>query len=247
VEEAATIKLSPQKKRNTMDTILVLATGNKNKLKEIQALLGGSSIDIKTIKDFGPMPEPVEDGATFDDNAYKKALHYSKMLGLPCLADDSGIEVNALEGRPGVYSARYAGENATDQENCAKLLKEMEGITDRSASFMCVLSLATPKGPALTWEGRCEGELLEAPRGESGFGYDPIFFYKELGKTFAEISMEEKSKVSHRGKALAEFAAEIEKVKVWLKQRMDEIKPPKPDHSKFMDNDWSQERFTIKK
>ena len=226
-----------------MDNIIVLATGNKNKLKELQALLEGTTIILKTLKDFGPMPEPVEDGQNFDENAYKKALHYSKMLGLPCLADDSGIEVKALDGKPGVHSARYAGEDATDQENVEKLLKEMEGVEDRSASFVCVLSLATPRGPALTWEGRCDGELLHSPKGTSGFGYDPIFFSKEFNKTFAEVSMEEKSKVSHRGKALAEFAAEVPKVLVWTKQKMAELKPPHPDHSEFMDNDWSEERM----
>jgi XTP/dITP diphosphohydrolase len=226
-----------------MDNIIVLATGNQNKLKEIQALLKDTGITVKTIKDFGPMPEPVEDGETFDDNAYKKSLHYSKILGLPCLADDSGIVVNALDGRPGVYSARYAGEDATDKENCDKLLAELEGKTDRSAYFMCVLSLATPKGPALTWEGKCDGEIISEPKGASGFGYDPVFFYKDFGKTFAEVSMEEKSKVSHRGKALAEFAQELPKVKVWLRQRMEEIKPPKPDHSEFEHNDWSEERM----
>ncbi|WP_028585781.1 XTP/dITP diphosphatase [Desulfogranum mediterraneum] len=226
-----------------MDNVIVLATGNQNKLKEIQALLKESPITVKTIKDFGPMPEAVEDGETFDDNAYKKALHYAKMLGLPCLADDSGLVVNALDGRPGVYSARYSGENATDWDNCEKLLAEMQGKADRSAYFMCVLSLATPQGPALTWEGRCDGEILEERRGEAGFGYDPIFFFPDLGKTFAEASMEEKSKVSHRGKALQEFAAEISKIQVWLRQRFEEHKPEKPDHAEFEHNDWSQERM----
>lgn len=226
-----------------MENIIVLATGNKNKVKEIQALLEGTSIKVKTIKEFGPMPEAVEDGETFDDNAYKKALHYSKMLGLPCLADDSGLVVNALDGRPGVYSARYAGENATDKDNCDKLLEEMQGVEDRSASFVCVLSLATPRGPALTWEGKCDGEILDAPRGESGFGYDPLFFFKEFDKTFAEATMEEKSTVSHRGKALAEFKEELPKVLIWLRQRMAELKPPKPDHSEFEHNDWSEERM----
>jgi XTP/dITP diphosphohydrolase len=106
-----------------------------------------------------------------------------------------------------------------------------------------VLSLATPAGPALTWEGRCDGEIISERRGESGFGYDPIFFCPECGKTFAEASMEEKSRVSHRGRALAEFAAEFGKVQAWLRQRMAELKPPKPDHSEFEHNDWSQERM----
>ena len=226
-----------------MDNIIVLATSNKNKLKEIQEILKDYPVAIKSLSDFGPMPEAVEDGETFDDNAYKKALHYAKVLGVPCLADDSGLVVDALDGRPGVYSARYSGPEATDWKNCEKLLGEMEGQTNRSAHFVCVLSLATPAGPALTWEGRCNGELIAERRGEAGFGYDPIFFSPDLGKTFAEASMAEKSAISHRGRALADFSAEFSKVQVWLRQRMAEIKPPKPDHSEFEHNDWSKERM----
>ena len=226
-----------------MDNIIVLATSNKNKLKEIQERLKKFPVAIKSLADFGPMPEPVEDGVTFDENAYKKAFHYAKVLGLPCLADDSGLVVDALGGRPGVYSARYSGPEATDWGNCEKLLGEMADQSNRSAHFICVLSLATPAGPALTWEGRCDGELLSGRRGESGFGYDPLFFCPELGKTFAEATMEEKGGVSHRGRALAQFAAEFEQVQVWIRQRMAEIKPPKPDHAEFEHNDWSQERM----
>ena len=226
-----------------MDNIIVLATSNKNKLKEIQERLKGFPVAITSLADFGPMPEAVEDGATFEENAYKKAFHYAKVLGLPCLADDSGLVVDALEGRPGVYSARYSGPEATDWDNCEKLLGEMAGRDNRAAHFVCVLSLATPAGPALTWEGRCDGELLSERRGESGFGYDPLFLCTEFGKTFAEASMEEKGGVSHRGRALAQFAAEFDKVQVWLRQRMAEIKPPKPDHAEFEHNDWSQERM----
>ncbi len=226
-----------------MDNIIVVATSNMNKLKEIQALLKEYSVTVKSLADFGPMPEAVEDGETFDENAYKKALHYAKVLGLPCLADDSGLVVEALDGRPGVYSARYAGQEATDWDNCEKLLREMAGQTNRAAHFVCVLSLATPSGPALTWEARCDGEIINERRGESGFGYDPIFYSPVLGKTFAEVSMAEKNRISHRGLALAEFAGEFPKVLIWLRQRMAEIKPPKPDHSEFEHNDWSQERM----
>jgi XTP/dITP diphosphohydrolase len=226
-----------------MHKIIVLATNNKNKVKEFKALLKDSPVRIKCLQDYGPLPEAIEDGETFDDNAYKKAFHYARVLGVPCLADDSGLVVDALDGKPGVYSARYAGEKATDRENCDKLLLEMEGKDNRCAHFECVLSLATPGGPALTWEGRCDGEITRERRGESGFGYDPVFFYPDFDKTFAEVSMEQKSKVSHRGRAMAEFAGEIDKVLVWLKQRMEEIKPPKPDHSEFEHNDWSRERM----
>lgn len=224
-----------------MLNIIVLATGNKNKIKEIQELLKNAPVQIKSIADYGSLPSVVEDRDTFDENAYKKAHHYAKVLGLPCLADDSGLVVDALDGRPGVYSARYAGENATDLEKCDKLLKEMEGKENRKAKFVCVLSLATPGGPALTWEGSCEGEITNERHGESGFGYDPVFYYPAFGKTFAEVSMAEKNKVSHRGRALQEFAGEIDKVLTWLGQRLVEQKPPKPDHKQFENNDWSDE------
>lgn len=222
-----------------MLNIIVLATGNKNKVKEIKEVLKDAPVEIKCLADYPPLPSVVEDKETFEENAYKKALHYAKILGLPCLADDSGLEVDALGGRPGVLSARYAGENATDPQKCAKLLQEMAGKTDRKARFQCVLSLATPGGPALTWEGSCEGEILEERRGESGFGYDPVFYYAPLHKTFAELSMAEKNVVSHRGRAMTQFAAEIDKVLTWLRQRLMEQKPPKPDHKPFENDDWS--------
>ena len=222
-----------------MLNIIVLATGNKNKVKEIKELLKGAPVEIKCLADYRSLPEVVEDKDTFEENAYKKALHYARILGLPCLADDSGLEVDALDGRPGVLSARYAGENATDLQKCDKLLKEMAGKTDRKARFQCVLSLATPGGPALTWEGSCEGEILEERRGESGFGYDPVFYYAPLQKTFAQLSMAEKNMVSHRGRAMTQFAGEIDKVLTWLRQRLMEQKPPKPDHKQFENDDWS--------
>ncbi|MBU0680491.1 MAG: XTP/dITP diphosphatase [Proteobacteria bacterium] len=224
----------------TTPTIIVLATRNKGKIKEFQELLKGYPIDLKSLDDFGPIPEAVEDGATFDDNAYKKAHFTAKVLGLPAISDDSGLCVEALDGRPGVYSARYAGENATDQDNINKLLGEMKGVTNRKAAFECVISIAVPSGPALTYEGRCEGEILNESRGEGGFGYDPIFYHAGLGKTFAEANMDEKNKISHRGKALAEVAAEMPNILKWLKQRLFEAKAPKPDHAEFEHNDWSE-------
>ncbi|MDO9042707.1 MAG: XTP/dITP diphosphatase [Desulfocapsaceae bacterium] len=223
-----------------MVTLLILATTNTNKVKEFQEMLKDFPIEIRSLADFGPLPEAIEDGETFDDNAYKKAIHTAKILGFPAIADDSGLVVEALNGAPGVYSARYAGENATDKENVDKLLQDMQGIKNRRAAFQCVLSIAVPSGPALTYEGRCEGTLLEERRGETGFGYDPIFYFEDLGKTFAECTMEEKNKVSHRGKALAEFKAEFPQVLKWLTQRLLEEKPPKPDHSEFEHNDWSK-------
>jgi len=223
-----------------MVTILILATTNKNKVKEFQEVLKDFPVEIRSLADFGPLPEAIEDGATFEENAYKKALHTAKILGFPAIADDSGLVVEALNGAPGVYSARYAGETATDAENVDKLLKDMKGIKNRRAAFKCVLSIAVPSGPALTYEGSCEGILLEERRGNSGFGYDPIFYFEDLGKTFAECTMAEKNKVSHRGKALAEFKAEFTQVLGWLNQRLAEEKPPKPDHREFEHNDWSK-------
>ncbi|MCK5069827.1 MAG: XTP/dITP diphosphatase [Desulfocapsa sp.] len=219
--------------------IIVLATTNKNKVKEFQEMVKDLPVEIKSIADFGTIPECIEDGETFDDNAYKKALHTAKILGLPAIADDSGLVVESLNGAPGVYSARYAGENATDEENCQKLLKEMEGQKNRKAAFHCVLSVAVPSGPALTYEATCEGTILTEKQGESGFGYDPLFYFEPLGKSFAECGMEEKNKVSHRGKAMAELKGEFEKVMIWLNQRLAEEKPPKPDHEEFEEDDWS--------
>jgi XTP/dITP diphosphohydrolase len=224
-----------------MPQVIVLATRNQGKVKEFAEMLKGFPVEIKSLNDFGPIPEAVEDGATFDDNAYKKASFTAKVLGLPAMADDSGLVVEALDGAPGVYSARYAGEKANDADNIAKLLKEMAGKSNRKAAFACVISLAVPSGPALTFEGRCEGEILTAPRGEDGFGYDPIFFYPPLGKTFAELNLAEKNRMSHRGMAVAQVAAEFDKVLKWLDQRLHEEKPPKPDHAQFEHNDWSEE------
>ena len=222
---------------------LVLATRNQGKVKEFQAILKNTNIELKSLNDFGPIPEAVEDGETFDDNAYKKALFTAKVLGLPAIADDSGLVVDALGGAPGVYSARYAGEKASDQDNIDKLLADMKGETNRAAAFHCVISVAVPSGPALTYEGRCEGEILTEQRGESGFGYDPVFYYPPLKQTFAEIPMTEKNKISHRGKALAELAGEVDKLAKWLEQRIAEAKPPKPDHTQFEHNDWSEEKM----
>ncbi|MBU0673865.1 MAG: XTP/dITP diphosphatase [Proteobacteria bacterium] len=230
-----------------MKHTIVLATRNAGKIKEFQSLLKDFPVDILGLDAFGPIPEVVEDGETFDDNAYKKASFTARCLGFPAISDDSGLVVEALNGKPGVHSARYAGPKATDRDNIDKLLKEMAGKSDRRAAFKCVISLTVPSGPALTYEGSCEGEILETPRGEGGFGYDPIFFSPELGKTFAESDLAEKNRLSHRGRALAEMAAEFDKIIKWLDHRLVEEKPAKPDHSQFEDNDWSQETMVRKK
>jgi len=203
--------------------------------------LQDTNIDIKSLADFGPLPTAIEDGETFEENAYKKAIHAAKILGIPAIADDSGLVVEALGGAPGVHSARYAGDEATDEQNCQKLLSEMKNVSHRKAKFVCSLSIAVPSGPALTYEAECEGVLLEEKRGTSGFGYDPLFYFEELDQTFAELSMEQKNRVSHRGKALLELKEELPKVLKWLEQRMFEEKPPKPDCSVHKDKDWSDE------
>jgi XTP/dITP diphosphohydrolase len=223
--------------------VIVLATKNEGKVKEFQELLKDFPVEIKNLNDFGPVPEVEEDGATFDDNAYKKASFTAKVLGLPAIADDSGLVVEALGGAPGVKSARYAGDNATDKENINKLLREMDGKSERGAAFECVISIAVPSGPALTYEGRCEGKISTKPKGASGFGYDPVFYYPEYDKTFAEISSAEKNRVSHRGKALGEVIAEFDKILAWLEARLAEVKPPKPDHKQFEHNDWSEDKM----
>ena len=199
---------------------LVIATQNRGKLDEIGDLLSGFPVDLRNLDDFGPVPPIIEDGDTFDDNAYKKAEVTARILGLPALADDSGLMVEALDGAPGVYSARYAGEDATDSQRCHKILDEMKEATDRKAAFECVISIAVPSGPALTYEGRCEGIIADSPRGVNGFGYDPIFYYPSLGKTFAELSREDKGRISHRGKALGELRDEFDKVLIWIGQQM---------------------------
>ncbi len=207
-----------------MKQIIVLATTNKGKTKEMQEILKGYPIEIKNLSDFGPIPEVIEDGETFDGNAYKKAAFTAKVLGYPALADDSGLCVEALDGAPGVYSARYAGENATDADNVAKLLEALKDEENRKAAFQCVISIAVPTGAALTYEGRCEGVLTREPAGDNGFGYDPLFFFPEFNKTFAQLGLAEKAQVSHRGKALKEVTDEMDKIIDWIEINMPQFK-----------------------
>ena len=154
------------------------------------------------------VPEVVEEGATFEENALKKARVIAYSTGIATLADDSGLCVDALDGRPGVHSARYAGESASDEEKYMRLLEEMEDVSDlgRSARFVCALALVAPDGEEALFHGICEGLITREPRGSSGFGYDPIFFFEAAGCTFAEMDQESKNRVSHRGRALRKFA-----------------------------------------
>ncbi len=209
-------------KKNALDRPLVLATRNEGKISEFRRLVADFGVEIKSLKDFGPIPVVEEDGDTFEDNAVIKARFTAKILGLPALADDSGLMVEALGGSPGVRSARYAGEKATDEENNLKLLKAMEGIEKRDATFLCVIAIAVPRGPALIYEGRCDGYITTALTGNGGFGYDPLFYYPPAKKTFAQMTPEQKNRVSHRGKAMGELRSEFDKVLIWLKQRLAE-------------------------
>ncbi len=205
-----------------LDRPLVLATKNKGKIAEFRELFKGMSVPLKSLDDFGPIPEVVEDGETFEDNAVKKAHFTARVLGFPAIADDSGLVVEALGGRPGVRSSRFAGEGATDLDNNRKLLKDMEGVSNREAYFLCVLAVAVPRGPALIYEGKCHGIITHDMRGNQGFGYDPLFYHPPSGKTFAEMPSEEKNRLSHRGKAMLELKGEAKKVLIWLRQRLKE-------------------------
>ncbi len=199
-----------------MKQTIVLATTNKGKTREFQKLLKDFPITIKNLADFGPIPDVIEDGETFDDNAYKKASFTARVLGYPAIADDSGICVEALDGAPGVYSARYAGESASDADNVKKMLENLQNHENRNAAFKCVISIAVPTGAALTYEGDCKGVITDEPIGDNGFGYDPLFFYPQLNKTFAQLTIEEKGEVSHRGRAIKQIAKEIDKILEWI-------------------------------
>ncbi len=192
-----------------LPTQMIFATMNQGKLKEVQEVLVGLPIELLSLRDYPRIPEVIEDGLTFAENALKKARAVFQATGLTTLADDSGLCVDALEGRPGVFSARYAGQGASDEENYKKVLEEMKHVPEaaRSAHFVCVLALVEPNGQETVFEGSCLGKITREPRGDKGFGYDPIFFFEPMAVTFAQIDSAAKSIVSHRGKALREFAA----------------------------------------
>ena len=181
---------------------IVVATGNKHKVQEISEILAPLGYDVKSAAEVGGMPDVQEDAGTFEGNAVKKAVEAAKALGRMVLADDSGLEVFALNGEPGVYSARYAGEGGNDGRNLAKLLAKMEGISDRSARFVCVMAVATPDGIVGTAEGEVRGRIALAAAGQGGFGYDPAFIPNGFDRTFGELPQEVKNSLSHRSNAL---------------------------------------------
>ncbi len=190
-----------------MTNTILLATRNPKKQSELEELLSGLGWNVVTLRDFPDSPEVEETGKTFVENAILKAVAASTHSGLLALADDSGLAVDALDGGPGIYSARYAkGEDSTDEENLQKVLDELEGVPaeKRSGRFVCAAVLAQGDEVMFATEQCVEGFIADSPSGEGGFGYDPIFFYPPFGKTFAEVPIEEKHAVSHRGQALAE-------------------------------------------
>lgn len=189
---------------------LVLASQNRHKAEEMQAILG-KKITLVTLDEVGCANlEIIEDGDTFEANAVKKAVTVMKATGLPCIADDSGLCVDALGGAPGIYTARFAGEGATDDQNISKLLTALEGVemSKRTARFVCVIALAYPDRDPVTFRGECEGKILAEKRGENGFGYDPVFYVEQFGKAMAELPADVKNSISHRSCALSKLRIE---------------------------------------
>lgn len=193
----------------------VLATHNPGKLKEMGDILARFGVEVVSPKDLGITVDVEETGATFAENAMLKAKAICAAAKLPAIADDSGLCVDALNGGPGVYSARYGGEGLDDKGRYMLLLNSMRGQPTRAAHFACAIACVFPNGDELTAEGRCDGTIAFAPMGEGGFGYDPVFFVPELKKTFGQLTAEEKSAISHRGRALAVF---VEKLETYLKK-----------------------------
>lgn len=191
---------------------LLVATANKGKLREIELLLQGTVARLFSPVDFPTLPEVVEDGETFTDNAIKKARSAAIATGMPVIADDSGLVVDQLDGRPGVRSARFAGDTASDADNNARLLGELAGVPAerRTAAFRCVIALCMPDGACMTFDGALNGVILDEPRGTAGFGYDPLFLVPEFGQTLAELPLEVKNAISHRGRAFARLKEHLQ-------------------------------------
>ncbi|MFG6493957.1 XTP/dITP diphosphatase [Fictibacillus sp. UD] len=183
---------------------ILIATKNKGKVKEFQSMFENLGCEILSLSDIEGSPDVEETGTTFEENAILKAETISQQMNIPVIADDSGLEIDALEGKPGVYSARYAGLQKSDEDNMNKVLAELQNVpeTQRSARFVCALAFARPNKKTIVVKGECEGEILREKRGSQGFGYDPIFFVPELNRSMAELAKEEKNKISHRAVAL---------------------------------------------
>ena len=193
-----------------MSEKFVLASHNPGKIKEMSSILARFVVEVVSPKELGITVDVEETGTTFAENTMLKAKAICAAAGLPAIADDSGLCVDALNGGPGVYSARYGGEGLDDRGRYMLLLNNMRGQTTRAAHFACAIACAFPNGDTLTAQGRCDGTIAFAPMGEGGFGYDPVFFVPEKAKTFGQLTAEEKSAISHRGRALESFAAKLE-------------------------------------
>lgn len=193
-----------------MSEKFVLATHNPGKLKEMGAILAQFGVEVVSPRDLGLTVDVEETGTTFAENAMLKAKAICAAAKLPAIADDSGLCVDALNGGPGVYSARYGGDGLDDKGRYMLLLNSLRGQSTRTAHFTCAIACAFPNGDTLTAEGRCDGTIAYAPMGEGGFGYDPVFFVPELKKTFGQLTAEEKSAISHRGRALESFIGKLE-------------------------------------
>lgn len=184
---------------------VILVSRNAGKIKEFKLLLRGLVEKICTLCELGSVSKIIEDGITYSENALKKARQVSILTNQVCLADDSGLEVEGLKGKPGILSSRFAGDGSSDEENIAKLLSQLVDKPDRKARFVCSLALVFPDGREVIAEGKCEGIILHKPRGAGGFGYDPVFFLSDLNKTMAELSLHEKNQISHRARAVREL------------------------------------------
>jgi XTP/dITP diphosphohydrolase len=195
---------------------LVLATRNTGKKREYSRLFKNVPVSIRMLSEFDELPEVREAGTSFEQIARAKAQYAAGMLGIPAIADDSGLVVEALDGAPGIFSARYAGEPADHAANNRKLLDAMRNRDNRSARFVCVIAIAKPSGQTRIYTGTRTGEIVREPRGKHGFGYDPLFFYPPLGRTFAELTVEEKSEVSHRGRAIRRLRDDFQEICAWM-------------------------------
>ncbi|WML25399.1 XTP/dITP diphosphatase [Neobacillus sp. OS1-33] len=193
---------------------VIIATKNPGKAREFEHIFSARGIVVRTLLDYPEIPEVEETGVTFEENAILKAEAVSQALGKMVIGDDSGLMVDALEGRPGIYSARYAGEPKNDQNNTDKVLSELKGLPEekRSARFYCALAVAVPGQEPMTVSGTCEGRILEERRGTNGFGYDPVFYVPEKGVAMAELSSDEKNKISHRANALKKLDVVLDSI-----------------------------------
>ena len=195
-----------------MTNEVLIGSGNRDKAAELSDLLAPLGWEVKSLRDYPEIPEPEETGATFEENALLKARYYRDHFGIDCIADDSGLEVDALDGAPGVYSARYAGEGCSYADNNEKLLRELSTIPEeqRTARFVCCAAFVPQMGPEHTERGVVEGKIPKAARGDNGFGYDPVFVPEEETRTFAEMTADEKNAISHRGRAFSQLRAYLE-------------------------------------